>query len=287
MSAIQEQLPDLLPSGYTLLDRYRIVGLLRKGGMSVVYDAVDETNGRVLAVKVLPGQLRTRVLHQRFLREARLAAQVVHANVVSTIDAGVLCDETPFIVMERLEGETVRDLLLKEGRLPLAQSVHILRQVLAGIEAAHARGVIHRDLKPSNVLRLDGARDGFVKVIDFGLSKDIATHQKSLTGPGETLGTPSYMAPEQVLAERVDARTDVYGAGVLFYEMVTGQRAVPYNDAVQSVFEAILTHPVPAPSSIVPELSSALDEFVAKALAKYPAGRFSSARSMARAAQAL
>ena len=159
--------------------------------------------------------------------------------------------------------------------------IQVLRAVLAGVEAAHALGVVHRDIKPSNVLL---GRDGAVKLIDFGLSLELQGSGEKITGPGEALGTPSYMSPEQVLADEADARTDVWGAGVLFYEMVTGVRAFPRVDGpVHRTFGRILEEEPAPPSSIRPELPAEVDAFVARALAKSKADRFQSAAEMAAA----
>ncbi|MEM1415155.1 MAG: serine/threonine-protein kinase [Myxococcota bacterium] len=274
--------------GTTLLGRYRLERPLARGGMAMIYRGHDPVLDRRVAVKVMPERLKTERSHARFLREARLAAQVSHPNVVETYDAGVLESGAPFLVMELLDGETLYQHLHREGKLPLPQAFRVVEAVLDGVAAAHKRGVVHRDLKPSNVLLLPGAPH--VKVIDFGLSKDLRDKGPRLTGPREALGTPSYMSPEQVMAEPVDARTDVYGTGVLFYEMVTGTRAFPKPEAgkqVKDVFAMILRDAPPPPTSIDPTLPEAVDEFVRKAMAKRPSDRFASATEMAGAAKAI
>ena len=211
-------------AGEVLLERYRLEKMLAKGGMSVVHRAWDLSEGRPVAIKVLAEHLNTDSLHRRFVREARLAAQVEHPNVVTTYDAGVV-GQTPFLVMELLVGETLLA-ILRDGPMGVPRARKIIVSVLRGVQAAHDGGVVHRDLKPSNVL-ITAAGD--VKVIDFGLSKDLErlTPSTTLTKPQEALGTPSYMSPEQILADPVDARTDVYGVGVLAYELLTGERAFP------------------------------------------------------------
>ena len=267
--------------GTTLLGRYRLERPLARGGMAMIYRGHDPVLDRSVAVKVMPERLKTERSHARFLREARLAAQVSHPNVVETYDAGVLESGAPFLVMELLDGETLYQLLHREGKLPLHQAVNVLEAVLSGVAAAHKRGVVHRDLKPSNVLLLADAPH--VKVIDFGLSKDLRDKGPRLTGPREALGTPSYMSPEQVMAEPVDARTDVYGIGVLFYEMITGKRAFPKpakGKLVKDVFAMILRDSPPPPTSVEPELPEAVDAFVRTSMAKRPDDRYPSADAM-------
>lgn len=277
----------LPPPGSALLDRYKLNRAIARGGMAMVYEGVDTQLEREVAVKVLPERLKTQKAHRRFMREARLAAAVNHPNVVQTYDAGVLDSGAPFLVMELLRGETIYRILKAKERLPLAEAGRILEAVLAGIAEANKRGVVHRDLKPSNVLVLH--EEGRVKVIDFGLSKDILERGPTLTGPREALGTPSYMAPEQVLASTVDARTDVWGAGVLFYEMITGERAFPRisEGPVHHVFEAILRDDPTPPSTLVAGLPKAVDEFVAKAIRKQAGQRFESANEMREACLAI
>ncbi|MEM6954807.1 MAG: serine/threonine-protein kinase [Myxococcota bacterium] len=278
--------------GTSLLNRYHLDEAIARGGMAMVYRGHDRVMNRTVAVKVLPQRLRTERSHARFLREARLAAQITHANVVVTYDAGLLDDGIPFLVMEFLEGKTVYQLLKSRGRFPVRDAVLILGSVLEGVQAAHDRGVIHRDLKPSNV-HIGERRQ--VKVIDFGLSKDIADRGPRLTGPREALGTPSYMSPEQVLADPADARTDVWGAGTLFYEMVVGKRAFPKAGAprgperdreVREIFATILRDHPPRPSDAV-GVPPAVDEFIYRALAKSPDERFQTMEEMQRASEAL
>ncbi len=274
-----------LELGSVLLGRYRVLSELARGGMSEVYRGVDEEEPRPVAIKVLPTYLSTEDLHRRFLREAKHTMQVVHRNIVATYDAGMLVDQ-PFLVMEYLEGDTLFEELRREGPLSLERAVKIGCDVLDGVAAAHARRVIHRDLKPSNVL-LDDSGD--TKVIDFGLSKDYPhVSGTTITKPRETLGTPSYMSPEQVLGEAVDERTDVYGVGVVLYEMLTAQKAFPPVDGgIDEVFAHVLESvPLPA-SSIRPGLDARVDTIVATAIAKRPGDRYRSAKAMRTALAAL
>ena len=239
---------EYLKPGTVLLNRYQVERTFARGGMSILYRGIDMHEKQPVAIKILPEHLSTERLHRRFLREARLAIQVRHPNVVTTHAVGIFND-APFIVMEFLEGETLYYQLREEGPFQVSRACAIVADLLAGVEAANQCGVIHRDLKPSNVLLLSNHQ---VKVIDFGLSKEMhAPSRISITRPREALGTPSYMSPEQILAEPVDARTDVYGAGVLLYETLTGRRAFLRKDDVpDEVFRSILKTNPPLPSSI-------------------------------------
>ncbi|MEM9070304.1 MAG: serine/threonine-protein kinase [Myxococcota bacterium] len=276
--------PDF-PPGKLLLGRYRLTGTLAKGGMSVIHRGDDEATGTAVAVKVLPQELNTARIRQRFLREARLAAQVSHPNVVTTYDAGFE-GERPFLVMELLEGETLFHRLRDHGPLPIDEALLMIMEVLKGVGAAHEQGVVHRDLKPSNVLLLER---GGVKVIDFGLSKDLQKGSGSdITRPHEALGTPSYMSPEQVLVEPVDERTDIYGVGVVLYETLTGHRAVPKEDGVVTeIFKRILEVVPPPPSAHRADITAVLDDLVMKAITKDPNDRFQSTGEMLAACEGL
>ena len=284
--------------GTTVVARYRLEHALARGGMSMVYRARDLFQDSDCALKVLPRQLRTPQSHARFMREARLASLVEHPNVVATLDAGLFEDGTPYIVMELLRGRSLYRVLEDEGRLSFEAARDVTLQVCDGVGAAHQRRVIHRDLKPSNVLLL---QDGVAKVIDFGLSKEIHDPTPAITGPSEALGTPSYMSPEQVFAEEADERTDVWGVGILFYELLTGTPAFPYREqangperdaAVQRTFYDILhSHPQSVStldlSGIDDERMRALDAFFASTWDKEPDRRFQSMASLGDALRAL
>jgi len=259
----------------------------------MIYRARDLSSGRDVALKVLPRKLLTPRSHARFMREARLASSIDHPNVVRTHDAGLMEDGTPYIVMEHLEGRSLYQRLAATGPFPWSEARAILARVCSGIQAAHERGVIHRDLKPSNVLVLD---DGRVKVIDFGLSKEIHEPGPTITGPAELLGTPSYMSPEQVLADPADPRSDIWGAGVVLYELLTGVEAFPLAEAVdgapreaqvQRTFRKILGDEPRLPSERVPGLPIGVDALVARALAKVPEDRYQTMRELAEALASL
>ncbi|NMC70580.1 MAG: serine/threonine protein kinase [Myxococcales bacterium] len=214
------------PQGQVLEGKYRLLRPLGEGGMGVVWLAEHVRLGRPLAVKLLRADLadNPRTL-QRFHQEAVAASRIGNPHIVEVIDLGAAPNNAPFIVMELLEGRTLYDLLQEQPVLPIGRAVDILCQVLSGLAAAHAKNIIHRDLKPANVfLTRYGTREDFVKLVDFGVSK-ILDSGAQLTRSGALLGTPTYMAPEQVLARRrLDHRVDLWAAGVTLYMALTGRR---------------------------------------------------------------
>ena len=225
------------------LGPYEIVAPLGAGGMGEVYRAGDPRLGRDVAIKVIsetgvtdPDRLR------RFEQEARAVAALSHPNILAIFDIGV--GDTPFLVTEVLEGETLRA-ILERGPLTVPRTTELSLQLVAGLSAAHARGIVHRDLKPDNVfiLRAKGGRPDFVKIIDFGISKfQIPGTDIRMTQTGVVMGTPLYMSPEQVRGEATDARTDIYSAGVILYEALTGQKpftAANYNELILMVARLI------------------------------------------------
>jgi serine/threonine-protein kinase len=212
--------------GRTLDGRYRVLERIARGGMSTVYAAVDERLDRLVAVKVMSAALSADpAFIDRFTREARAAARLSHLNVVSVYDQGF--DSGPsghhvFIVMELVEGRTLRELLRERGRLDPAQAVSIMEPVLSALSVAHRAGLVHRDVKPENILLAD---DGVVKVADFGLARAVGSEAANRTGL--MMGTVAYCAPEQLTRGYADRRSDVYAAGIVLFELVTGQ--TPYQ----------------------------------------------------------
>jgi serine/threonine protein kinase len=217
-----------LPVSRTLDGKYRLVRLIGKGGMGAVYEARDLRLNRVVAVKILLGRaFGQRTALRRFQREARAAARLSHPNIVSVYDFGELHGEGAFLVMERVEGVTMRTALQRAGSFPPAEAADWFDQLLAGIAAAHAAGIVHRDLKPENVIGLRaGAAAVSVKILDFGLARMPAADDltsESLTLQGSIMGTLGYMAPEQLLGGDVDDRVDLFAAGVMLAEALTGR----------------------------------------------------------------
>lgn len=245
--------------GTVLEGRYRIEDLLAHGGMSTVYSGTDLRLDRTVAIKVMAsGLAQNPDFVARFGREARAAARLSHVNVVGVHDQGTDAG-CVFLVMELVRGRTLRDLLREHGRLSPDLAVAIAEPMLAALAAAHRAGLVHRDIKPENVLLAD---DGLVKVADFGLA--LATSEVTATvESGVVMGTVAYVAPEQVTRGRTDSRTDVYSAGIVLFEMLTG--ASPYAGDGVSIAYRHVHEDVPAPSTREPSLPAELDQLVVRA----------------------
>jgi serine/threonine-protein kinase len=241
-----------------LLDRrYRIHGRIARGGMSTVYAGVDERLDRSVAVKVMTSALSADpAFSDRFTREARTVAKLTHPNVVAVYDQGE-DDGHVFLVMELVRGRTLRELIREYGRVTPAQAVAIMEPVLAALAAAHRAGMVHRDVKPENILI---AEDGTIKVADFGLARAVEADVSS-TRTGLMMGTVAYCAPEQISHGYADQRSDVYAAGIVLFELLTG--AAPYvGDSAMAVAYQHIHSRVPAPSSRVPGIAEPLDDLV-------------------------
>ncbi|ROO83870.1 serine/threonine-protein kinase [Actinocorallia herbida] len=253
--------------GRVLDERYRIESKVAKGGMATVYVGRDSKLDRIVAVKVMHAHLaQDDQFVRRFMGEAKAAAALSHPNVVAVYDQGTDGAYT-YLTMEYLPGRTLRDLLDERGRLPARDALGIMAPVLSALGAAHRAGLIHRDVKPENVLL---TRDGQVKVADFGLAR--AETDSKQTKTGMIIGTVAYMAPEQVIDGRADARSDVYAAGILLFELLTG-RQPHQGDTPLSVAYAHVNDPIPLPSQLVPDIPPRIDALVMSATAKDPAGR--------------
>ncbi len=218
--------------GAVLSKRWRIISPIGEGGMGLVFVAENVQDNRRVAIKVLRPELIVESnIRARFLEEAATCMRLHHANILRVFEAAEAEDKSPYFVMELLEGLPLSAYTARGERFPIAQAVSILRGVLHGLGAAHAGGIVHRDLKPENVfLARDPHGQFVVKLLDFGIAKvmDVAGGQGSRTKTGMLLGTPAYMSPEQVRSARdADTRSDLWGAGVLFYEMLTGKQAWP------------------------------------------------------------
>jgi eukaryotic-like serine/threonine-protein kinase len=282
--------PDAPLIGRLLQGRYRITGLIAKGGMGVVYDAVQVNLGRRVAIKCLhPRYARDAVAIARFEHEAVVSGGFGHPHIVEVFDLGRLEDDAPYLVMERLDGETLTARLRRERRLDLALAVSVARQTVSALVATHARSILHRDLKPDNLFLVDrGAETPRVKVLDYGVSKAMsAVGEPRLTRAGFVMGTPSYMAPEQARGESdLDGRVDLYAVGVILYETLTGRLAYAARTPAALLVEMQRGLPL-RPSMLRPGLPPALDALVMRCIA-FPRGeRPRDAPSLQRDLQAL
>jgi serine/threonine-protein kinase len=274
-----------------LLDqRYRIVRLLGQGGMGAVYFGEHVGLRRPVAVKVLHAEFANREdAIRRFEREAQVAATLRHPNIVEVFDVGVARGGEPYLVMEYLEGESLHDLMARHPRLDAAAACAVMEPVLLALQAAHRKEIVHRDLKPDNVfLASQPGEPMVVKIIDFGISKIASSDpDRWRTQTGMVLGTPSYMSPEQARgAADVDHRTDLYAAGTILYEMLTG--GLPYTgENFAEFFARLLTEPPRSPRQVHPELAPEIEPLLQKAISKDPAARFQSAAEMLEALAAL
>jgi tRNA A-37 threonylcarbamoyl transferase component Bud32 len=270
--------------GAVLGQRYRIVSRIGAGGMGAVYRAEHIMMKRELAIKVLHPELGGRdEFVRRFEREAQSASRLAHPNIINATDFGRTETGLLFLAMEYLAGRSLTS-LIKEGPLPLGRALGIIRQVLAGLTHAHAAGVVHRDLKPDNIMLVerDGSADN-VKILDFGIAKMSAPLEsmggrEALTQAGVIFGTPDYLSPEQALGEAVDARADVYAAGVILFEMLVGRRPYESEDKVR-IISMHLSHPLPRMRDLSPKVDVPLpiEQAVLQALEKQREHRFASA----------
>jgi serine/threonine protein kinase len=273
--------------------RYFVRRLCGEGGMGRVYEAEHTDIGKRVALKILhPAYSQTPDLVERLKREARAASKISHPNVVDVTDSGTTPDGAFFFVMEYLEGIELGELIFKEGKLDVRRTLHIGGQICRALQAAHDVNVIHRDLKPENVLILsrDGQKD-FVKVLDFGIAKSGADDDEKpgdgktprrLTHPGMTMGTPEYMAPEQAAGRPADPRSDVYAAGGLLYEMLSGKPPYEGSNFMEILHKKANTLPAPL-STLRSDVPAALDALIMRTLAKEPANRPQSMEELGRA----
>ncbi len=255
------------------IDRYRILSQLGKGGMAVVYEALDTTLDRHVAIKVIqPGKEQLNTFLARFRREAKVLANLSHPNIVKVFDYGEY-EGSPYLVMDYIQGGTLKD-LLKGKPLRWQKSVQITIQVARALEAAHKQGILHRDIKPSNILM---ANDRDPMLSDFGIAKIVGGEgetETSLTDTGMGIGTPDYMAPEQGVGI-ADERSDIYALGVVLYQLVTGR--LPFHaDTPLAIMLKKSTEPLPRPSTYVRGLPGKLEDVLIRALANDPAKRFRS-----------
>jgi len=263
--------------------KYRIVRLIGDGGMGTVYEARHEFLETSVALKFLHADLAKRAgLGSRFLQEARVSAQIRSPHVTHVTDVDQTADGSPYLVMELLQGEPLQQAMDRMHKLPPEQAVDFALQILAGLESAHAIGVVHRDLKPDNVFIVPAGGGPLLKLIDFGIAKLRASteFQKGLTRAGVIMGTPEYMAPEQLFAaENVDHRADLYSLGVILFEMLSGRRPADGDD-VEAIVASVVSGNVRHLADLEPGLPPGLVAVVERALRPDREARFSSAVEM-------
>src|SRR5688572_367076 len=273
--------PDPL-IGRVIADRFKVVSLIARGGMGKVYRAEQAPLGRLCAVKVLNPNYNGDAdpeFHQRFFREASITSQISHPNSVTIFDYGKTDDEIYYMAMEYLEGQTLHHALREGGVMNEERVGRIAAQICRALREAHALDVIHRDLKPANIfLTRHGDDEDFVKVLDFGLVKHLSERpEEQLTQTGLFMGSPKYMAPEQIQGGHVDARTDIYSLGIIMYEMLAGK--VPFDRATSvNILMAHVGEPPPPMREVNPNLvcSGVFEDLVMRCIAKDPNARFTS-----------
>lgn len=262
-------------TGRVLANRYELGDVVGQGGMAVVYRAHDRTLGRDVAIKVLHEQYAADPeFVERFEREARAAARLSHPHVVDIYDVGS-DGSTRFIVMELVDGQSLKDLVQRGGAVPPALVIRFGREIASALEFAHRRGFVHRDVKPQNVL-VD--QDGHARLSDFGIAQ--AVENVALTQTGTVLGTPQYMAPEQARGQPTGPTSDIYSLGVVLYELATGQVPFTADSPLAVALRHIQDEPLP-PRRLNPSLPPALERAILRALAKEPGQRQSSAAMLA------
>ena len=262
---------------FSHLGRFKVIGELGHGAMGIVYKAKDPLIDRTVALKTISLSLAAaekKEYEARFYQEARAAGCLNHPNIVTIYEVGKSGD-LAYIAMEFLQGRELRDILNEEPRIPVNQVLDIAVQVAQGLSYAHEHGIVHRDVKPANIMV---ARDGHVKIADFGIARMASTSVHTQTGT--VLGSPKYMSPEQVLGQSVDQRSDIFSFGVMLYEMLT--RKAPFSgETIDAVMHQTLDTVPPPPSTLNPEVPGMLNFIVAKAMAKKLDERYQSAKELA------
>jgi len=271
-------------SGQVIDRRYQVLERIADGAMGVVYRAVRLNLDRPVAIKVMHASLRDDMKgKERFEREAKVMARLEHPHCVSIIDFG-LHGNKPYVVMELVRGRSLHEMLVEQGRFEIPRAADILGQVLSGLAHAHEQGIIHRDIKPANIMTTPKAPLGVhARILDFGLARMLGS--SASLSDGVAVGTPSYMAPEQCRGDELDARVDIYACGVVLFEMLTGTKPFVADEPIEIIRKA-LQEPTPRLADVRPGDYGALEDVVARALAKAPADRFPTAVAMAEALEA-
>ncbi|MEH6381525.1 MAG: Stk1 family PASTA domain-containing Ser/Thr kinase [Dietzia cercidiphylli] len=265
---------------HLLAGRYEIGEVLGFGGMSEVHRGRDTVLGRDVAVKIMRPELaRDETFYQRFRREAQNSASLNHPSIVAIYDTGeerTADGALPYIVMELVEGDTIRDIVKMDGPLEVERALGVMADVCGALDFSHKKGIIHRDVKPANIMI---SRDGAVKVMDFGIARAVSDASSTLTNTSSVLGTAQYLSPEQARGETVDARSDLYSAGCVLYEMVAGAPPFTGESPVAVAYQHVRESPQP-PSAINPEIGRYVDAVVMQAMAKNPENRYDTAGDM-------
>jgi serine/threonine-protein kinase len=265
-----------LVPGQLFAGRFEVIAPLGEGGMGIVYRARDRDLGEIVALKLVRSETMQNDPNalERLKDEVRLARRISHRNIARTHDFGE-ADGIYFVTMEYVAGTPLKELLRTRGRLPVDATISVGKQLCRALEAAHEQGIIHRDVKPQNILV---APDGLVKVMDFGIARAVE-RKKGMTQTGLVVGTPEYMAPEQLMGEPIDHRVDLFAAGVVLYECLTGRR--PHEgDTPMALVSKVLTEVVVPPHEVAADIPQALSQLVARSLARDPAERPRSAAEM-------
>ena len=263
--------------GTTVDGKYRLRALLGIGGMGLVYDAEHLFLSRHVALKILhPRYADTHEGATRFLKEARAAGSIGHRAIVQVMDAGFVDGTTPYLVMELLEGENLEQRIDRRSGIRVKQAAVVLREMMKGLAAAHAKGIVHCDLKPANVFLVERAFDvGAIKILDFGISKMAHDKMTSISDSGEhVMGTPQYMAPEQVKGGTLSTATDIYGAGAVIYEALTGVSAFAARSRVESFVKILRDPPPPIVGKrepVPPQFAALIEKMLAKEPGERPA----------------
>ena len=271
----------VLSVGEIIDDRYEILAPLAEGGMGAVYRARRLLLGDEVAIKVVLPDLTTSTARERFLRESRVAASLRHPAVVAILDFDMPPSGQPFLVMELLNGPSLRDEIHARGRLDVADVRHIMPGICSALHLAHTQGIVHRDIKPANIVSHEYVGAGRVyKLVDFGIANlRQATDETRLTGADQFVGTVAYAAPEQLAAGEADARSDVYSLAAVVFEMLIGHPPFPGAD-VMSIVSAHLSTPATPLRTLRPDLPPWIEEVVARGLAKHPSARFQTAAEL-------
>lgn len=278
---------DARKVGFLIDGKYRLKAKLGSGAMATVFEAEHVALGRGVAIKMLhESSLRSRGAVLRFIREARLASSIGHPNICEVYDIGDLPDGSPYMVMELLRGRSLAERIAAQGRLPAPDAIQVVTEVLAALQAAHGAGVIHRDIKPENIyLARRNTGPCMVKLLDFGILKP-SQDRSSLTRAGTVMGTPFYMAPEQARGDKIDMRVDLWAAGAVLYEALTGRRPFQGNSYFE-LMQSILLRPARNPLELRSDLPPGFLPILDRALEKEPGARYPDAQTFLRDLEAL